>query len=633
MKKYSQSPSKASYKTPAGIAIIVTALVLLAALIFGIVWTSIDHSYRYDRADLSQFFKDGTIRTELEEMKKLPLRLETTVTAAKVEERIETNLSKLSGEVFSKYGSAAVVSPNAPFKDIVSLYYEVITMPEDEDVEPSVLMSEMLYAKESEAEEVQLGKNSFNEVIEKYLLSGESFYTLVNRKVDTGDAVAACPGYTMVLDLKMTYEKDDAEKTYLTLTDYYYQPDTTPANPLPEGGNKSYYKGNDKLISDKTAKDSSVKTISEAVINAVNAAIADKDPATFAVGDKITGTVADQKLDTAATDIYDIEYEITLKSLFLAEVYETVIDFDSKTVGSEDNLFYGMKFKYKDASGSPKELDEGKLRLRLTLESVLSLNKATVEELTKEITGFTPPTGDAPTDDDYANAYIAYVKKDLMDAAVATQKEKPDVYAQTVRGALWEEIVEHFVESGLITSYPEKEYKSGYEALYASYVAAYENLTASEKKNYASADEYILVKEYENEEAKALSKADQAAAVEKNIGDDVKKAIVEKIVLFAMADEYGITVSRGEWKEFKENFRASRETYYSSFYGSIYASTMSEGEIKVMAKDLAKQEANSYGNNYYRECVYLEKLQKLLVPTPEEYTNITWTYDGEADAD
>jgi hypothetical protein len=29
----------------------------------------------------------------------------------------------------------------------------------------------------------------------------------------------------------------------------------------------------------------------------------------------------------------------------------------------------------------------------------------------------------------------------------------------------------------------------------------------------------------------------------------------------------------------------------------------------------------------------VEKLQKLLVPTPEEYTNITWTYDGEADAD
>ena len=54
------------------IAVIVTASILLAAIVFGIVWACLDHSFRYDREDLTPYI--GSIN--LSDIKNMNLLLE-----------------------------------------------------------------------------------------------------------------------------------------------------------------------------------------------------------------------------------------------------------------------------------------------------------------------------------------------------------------------------------------------------------------------------------------------------------------------------------------------------------------------------------------------------------------------------
>ena len=127
---------------PARIAVIATAVLLLAAIVFGIVWSMIDHSYRYDRVDLAQFFADGKNPFDyktLEGLKKLPIKMETELTADKVNDQIETNLKGIPNVVATYGKKAANLSSMAAFPDVVYMFYEVYR-PTETDGNPDTLL-------------------------------------------------------------------------------------------------------------------------------------------------------------------------------------------------------------------------------------------------------------------------------------------------------------------------------------------------------------------------------------------------------------------------------------------------------------------------------------------------------------
>lgn len=625
MKKNAYAQVRGGKKSPARIAVIVTAIVLLAALLFGIVWTTVDHSYRYDRVDLAAFFKDGVIRTELEELVKLPIRLETDVSKDDVTAQVGTNLINIQQlDPYKKTGADANITTSLPFADTVYLYYEILGPGENEGDPQVVLMSNVMYADPAKATVVTLGSQKLNEMIEKYMQEFPEFGTTVERRTDADTLISELPGCTLVLDVSVTYKTDvtdtngvttpNVEKNYLSLKDFYYQP----ATPQPAG--KTYYTGASAVLTSTTATDSSVKAIDADLIAEIN----EKAATLTKVGEVIEGDM-NLTLDSTTAE-KPAHYKITLKSVFLAEMKVGTIDLDN-----EDSTypFKGMTFSYKDSSGSTKKVSEGMLTVRLTPEAVLSLDRNTVEELTKGKEDFTAPT-DLGTSEDaaYAQAYIDYVEAGMRRDSEKAIKESAESYAQKVRTALWNEVVERFSKSDVIAKLPESEKQAMYDAQMEYHKNTYAT-TYADGKTYKSLEEYILRAVYEDDDAAKKTAAEQKEAIRSYIEADVREAIVEKIVLFALAGENDLTATGKEIRDYKKSFRASKEAYYLSMYKMYYASTMSEGEMKVMAKDTAKAEANAYSKTYYRECVLLEKVQKLLVPNPAEYQYVTWTLEGE----
>ena len=146
-KKNAFSPL-ARLKMPARIAVIATAVLLLAAIVFGIVWSAIDHSYRYDKVELGQFFANGKNPFDyktLEGLKLLPIKMETELTAEKVLDQIETNLKGIPNVVATFGKKDANLSGTIAFPDIVYMYYEVYRPTETEGNPDTLLISNTNY--------------------------------------------------------------------------------------------------------------------------------------------------------------------------------------------------------------------------------------------------------------------------------------------------------------------------------------------------------------------------------------------------------------------------------------------------------------------------------------------------------
>ncbi len=620
---------------PARIAVIATAVLLLAAIVFGIVWSAIDHSYRYDKVDLSQFFAGGKNpfdQTTFEGLKLLPIKVETELTEDKVLDQIETNLKGIPNAVASFGKKAANLSSMAAFSDVVYMFYEVYRPTETDGNPDTLLISNTNFLATpasgatltqdnaaAGATVVRLGSGKLNALIEKWMQNHPEYGTAVTRVLDKDTVVA--DGYTYVIDVKAEYKtttKDadgntqEKTNTYVALTNHYYQ-----AKPVPEG--KSYYEGNEKVLTDKTAYDSSVKKADAALITKVNEEAAKLTK----IGEEVKFT-GDYKIDTGA-DTYPTTVTITLKAAFLAEQKVAEIDLagDDTLTDKDGNK---LTFKYKDAAaGKDVTLEDGKLKVRLTVETVLSLDKATVEELTAEATDFQKPT----TEDDeaYAAKYVLYVKDQMMADAIEKVK-KSDAYLSTLRSTLWHEVVDLYSTEAAIPTLPEEVYEELYESTMEYHEQMYEEqYTAS----YTSLDEYILKAVYEDEDAAKLPAAAQAEKVDEYISKDLRESIAEKIILFAIAETHGLEVSNREIRAYKKEYRESIYNTYFSYYKAIYGSSMSEGEIKLQCKDIAKETANSYEKTYYRESVMLRKVQELLVASADTFGGeITWTYKGEA---
>ena len=658
--KTAKTSTKARLSKPARIAIIATAFLLLAAIVFGIVWTNLDHSFRYDRIDLKPFFKDGKI-PDFADVTTLPLKIETTKTPTEIHTQIAKNVATLlkeTGSTHLKTGSDITFGTPDSFRDTVYVYYsigQVTGEGENEKITP--LISNLKYADEAAASFVMLGTGDVNEFLETFLVEhpkigrGDPYQagTRVIRLSDDEDISGdVYHDYTRVLDIEVTYKAEDddkSSKSYLTMNGFYYQPNEM----SPE--NNHYFRGESVILKEKpednkTAKvDSSVKNIDPRLIEAITAAA----KSLTKIGDSVTNADATEddekrfKIDTTQTDDYLVTYKVTLKSAFLAEQYEATIDLD------EDEDFKGMTFSYKDENGTTKKIESGKLAIALTVERMASPSKDLVLELVDGDEAFVAPTltqneGEtdeafaARTDIAYANAYIAYIKADELRKAEETAKSKEETYIETLRTELWRTLVERYCDLMVI---PEgfEEYDRFYRDTIAYHEATYASGTVS-TTTYPSLEEYILLSVYaeefetseEKEDVKKMTPEGQAKKVEELVGRDVRESIFEKVLIFALGGHYGLEVTRGEIGDYKDELYEDNLAYYEAYLKSIYSTSMSAGEIKVMAKDYASEQVSAYTKTFYRENVMLREVKASIIPDADYKGEVTFVLKEGAES-
>ena len=149
--------------------------------------------------------------------------------------------------------------------------------------------------------------------------------------------------------------------------------------------------------------------------------------------------------------------------------------------------------------------------------------------------------------------------------------------------------------------------------------------------SYQSVEEYILLsvyaEEFTDEEktaVKSMSAEAQAKKVTELVGKDVREAIFEKVLIFALGQHYGLEVTGGEIGDYKDELYDQNLAYYEAYLKQIYSSSMSAGEIKVMAKDYAKSQIAGYTKTFYRENVMLREVKASIIPDADYKGEVTF---------
>ena len=645
--------AQAGLSKPVKIAIWIAAIVLVAALAFGIVWTSIDHSYRYDKEDLSIFLKGGAdVAIDYDGLKSLPITLETSVTRADWLKKIYTNMTSLEGVDSYKKKDANLSGINLPYPDIAYMYYEIFVASDSEGTieDATPILANTSYFDASKAKEVRLGNGDLHVLIENYMRQYPEYSTTVIRNEDKGDAIV--PGYTLVVNLTATYdtttEKDGETTTstskYLTLTDYNI--DLGDEAAIAEKKNAgddglSYYVGTttfEGIITE--VKDHKVpKEVSDALLaefanlttNATNAAEGDTG--------KFEKTI-DIKLGSD-NEVTTVTFKGEVKANFLAEVKVQTFKLSEQKVLNEgqDGWISGtaVDFEYKDASGTTQKVDRNKyLLLRVTVESVLSLDEAMVTALTEGKDDFVAPTeyAEGKKDAAYALEYMEYVKKTMQAEAVAKMKEDKNLASLTasVKDALWKSITDTYANDLYIISFPKGEIERYCDALMESYQYDYANsgLTST----YTTLKDYVLIKLFEVTDAASMSAAEQDAKLNELLTAKAEEALRKEILLFWLADHYDVKITRSDRKNAEDEvYNIYYNTYYQ-LYTSYYSTVYSKSDIARLARQDAKAQAEAICTPaYLREYVALTELQNILVSQDDakNYQNVTWVFSGEGD--
>lgn len=596
--------------SPKKIMTIVVALVLLAAIAFGIVWSSLDHSYRYDQVDLSQFLASADALPSPEELKNLHVKLETDVTEEAVLDQVETNLKKL-GSLNGLKRPTPNVNTTLPYSDLVWMFYEVYAPADAEaaNQDPVLIMSNTAFGNANGATMVRLGSGDLHAFIEKFLQNYPEYGTAIDRYRDTGKELIE--GYTLVVEVTGTYKStvngEEKTNTFLSLKDYNYQPVATPVDPA---NPKTYYQGKADFGTNKTNVETALKD-----------AFAGLD----AIGDSFEITVDNVNVDDTSVDP-TVTFKGKVTAMFRAENKIVTLDLNHE-------LFNG-DFKYK-ADGKDASVSRDKdLTLHITIESAVSLDKATVEELTAEDEGFVPPT-ELGDDEDaaYSKAYVDYIKKGLMDTFIQNYVEKnTNIYEGALKNAVWTEIFDRYATAEVITSIPDGELEKYYKTALNNYKYEY-NSNSTYQKTYKSAEEYILSAIYNDKTSLNLEETAMQAALRAHIEEDGKEAIRAKILLFAMAEKCGVTYDKAAKKAAKAELFDSYFSYWKSYYATLngYGYNYSAAEVERMAKDSANANVAELSPAYLREFIALTGVKNALVSDPKAYTEITWVLSGELD--
>lgn len=594
------------------------ALLLLCAIVFGIVWSSIDHSFRYDKKDLSPYFDASVLN--LEALKALDLEIKTNVNKTSVAAKIEEKIKALSTTALNSVKVDKIVNAKTTgdtFNDVVWMYYEVASVKDDKGTEPSVIASltNLKLAAKDGATAVRLGTGSYSSTFEKILMNNANFSTAFTRLTDADDPYTE--GFNLVLTGKATYNNGTSDVEYAKFTDlyYYYAPATAPVT---EGEGEDEDAGH---VADYKSASTLGKTA--AADTAFKAAL---DASGKKVGETITFTIT-ETIDSVEREI---KFELKVNAAVKAEVKEMIVKLDEKV-------------SYKDAEGASKELaKDSYVSFRVILERIVPLNEKTVKELAKAEEGYTLDAsldeGDADkADERYVTAYKKHIEDILIKEYVTNIKKAgengaPASIDAIVRNALWTKIAETYAKTDAMKGYPEKELKRYCKVELNNYEVDYET-SSTNKKTYATLEDYILRSVFGKSATDiqgwdAAKKESEAYAL---IEAEGKELIAKKIVLFALADMMGIEADRGERKDAKEEiYNEEYSYYYSLFYNSSSGSTTNESEAKSTAHYYASMYADSaiasMTTSYLREYVVMNEVLKTLVEAPATFADahVTW---------
>ena len=579
MKSINNAPmaqAKNGLSKPAKIAIWVAVIILVAALAFGIVWTSIDHSYRYDLEDLSGFFKEGAV-IDYDGLDTLPITLATDVSRDEYLKQIYTNIKAIEGLDAYKQKDTDLSGVKLPYPDIGYMYYEVFVADKDGNIESTTpILSNTAYYDSAKAKEVRFGNGDLHTLIENYMRYNPEYSTAVIRNEDKDDAIEA--GYTLVVDLTATYTKTtekDGETTtstqkYLTLTDYNLELGS--ATDV-ETKKATHYVGATTLKDMATeVKDHKIpEDVSDAILAEFRKLT--KNGEEFELKQNI-------KLTSGSNDVTEVTFKGKVKVNFLAEVKVQTFTLTEQYIlnEKEDGFIKNdtvVDFEYKDSAGTTQTVDRNKkLVLRITLESVIKLDEGLVLALTKDQDDFKAPTKLGENKDAaYALEYMEYVKKTMQNEAIMKMKKDEASMDAKVKTALWEAITANYATDAYITSFPEGEIEKYCDALMDSYEAEFESSGLTSK--YANTVEYVLIKIFEVSNVTTMDAATQKTELNKRLTEKAEEALRKEIILFWLADYFGVEITKADMKaaeeEVYESFYATYLQLYTSYYSSMYS--------------------------------------------------------------
>lgn len=612
------------------IAVIVTASILLAAIVFGIVWACLDHSFRYDREDLTPYI--GSIN--LSDIKNMNLSVETDISDDDVDKEIYTLLTKLNN-------ASHYAKKNVPIKEnhAVYMYYEVYQYKTEGTGESATTTKELIasstaFNAKDNSYVFRIGAGDFCQFLENKILDSALVPEGKDSQLPLGsisrtdlNGAAYNEGDTLVIKLKGTYtDSSNNTQTFYKEQSVFFQ--TAVRN---ETGNLPYNAENKILTNNKTTVDDNA-----ALVAALKNALADKKN-----GESVTVTLPVYIAKDASAPT-DVTFTCEIESSFRASMFVMSWGVDEGSKGIDE------KMTIKNNKGEKVEIDkDSSVEFRFIVEETLSLGKDTVTELaasdnstTSEEKGFEVPESIADTDEAYAEAFEKYTFERLRDAYIADLR-KNDAYKATVLDALWQEIYKKYTEGdgSVIIGYPEKEIESYYKTALNNYKYDYHsgNTAATLQKTYNTAEEYILVKVYGKtaSDVKAMSKAEVETAIESLIKADAKKQIARRLVVYSLAQANEITMNRAERKGYLQRAEESMVSYYRSTYEAYVnygLMEMSKEQIELAAKNAAKESVNALTDSYIRDAVYLEKVGELFL-TDGDFPGVVFTRENSATDD
>ncbi len=572
--------------------VIALSLLLLAAIVFGIVWSTLDHSFRYDKEDLSSYI--GAVAPD--DCKDLPLTIKTDVTNEKIWADIQTTLTAKPLVDTIRRTDIAIAKD-----DILSLYYRVCPVvvtpasgetPERRE-EKAAVQSSTLYADEAKAALVRVGTSTLHSDLDAALLtllpnaSGSITRRADGAAVETNDY--------LVLTLKGTYKKNGADTVYLDLKELYL-------------------KGDDKIVADTT----------------INASLREQ------IAGKTVGT----------------DLSFTLRLVPKAGEAETEVTFTGKinaaisVTEAVKEIKLTKELSYTGSDGKTAVLaKDSYVNFYYVINYSLRLDEATVRELDASDESYSMTAG-LSGDELFAADYLKHVQKKLNDAYVANLKktENADQYHSILIDALWEEICK--ANTPKAAAYPAGTVEKYVKVAMTNF--EYEYYTGSSadtyQKSYATLEEFILISEYgETKNALAtLSLAERKEKVKSYIEKDAKEQISRKLVLYTLADNLDITVSKKDMNAKREELtKAYTDSFYQTY--DLYRQWKINGfeaytsaELQTLAKINAEDAVKELTTNYIRELVFFEKTTDAILELRKdangEYQFITWDKAEETDA-
>lgn len=575
------------------------AFLLLAAIAFGIVWSCLDHSFRYDKEDLSAFINAEGLTTDA--CRQIGIELDAGVTKENIYEKIATDLKKLSDQYRHRDGTPLAEGDLAGmYVEIYKVYKETkagASTPETKtdlllaynDFKSSPTLFRIGAGKLSSTLESGKGKIEATAGAYSGIFSGaavDSFGSYAARAKDAGYE----NGDTLVLTISA---KSQDGAVYLDKKTVVLQTVKDAENPL-------RYQFESEFFS--SAGD---KADNEAIRSALLSAVAGKK-----VGEKFENCEVSIKMKSADSEKQTVTFSGTLDSAFSASYKEFEVNNTSVST-----------FYYMNSEGKETSLDlsaDVSIKVRVCTQNAVCLTKETVMAME----GYTVPEGTA--DDEYADAARNIAFAALRDEYIAKQKEN-NTYRNKILSALWEEIYKKYGEGDdkIVKSYPEKDIKELRANRLKGVKYSYENgrsITGIQNGqfvytyNYEAYDSYktyALVEVYklDKDTVKKMSSAEINGLFENRVQNEAETTAAHKLITYSLAKNAGITgYTDKEKTAWLNQYQKDIEAAYKNYSN---------------AAEIAKEARQSLSESYIRDAIFLEKVGQKLVPAAE-YSHITW---------